>query len=372
MAYPHDPWTHTPQPTTRSRGGGRSGGRGTRSVAAACAWLAALAVVVALTVGHTSLPTVDAAFSARTSSQVTVSTATLAAPTGLTTSRTCPSASTPPVRKQFSASNSGAGAAQVTTVTPADAAAGDVLIAYVTVANSSGNAAATGWSIAAQTNGDGMSMTALYLRLESAPAPSHTFTWQDGTAGTVFLVAYGGADPFSPIATMNATWGTGTTATAATITAPRTPGSVVLALGTTGAGDASAPSGLTRRYSGTNAGVTTGMTVWEGTVSSAGTTPAYTSTLPTSRAWRMIPLFVKPPTTAAGASVVTLTWTSPSAPVGGFMISRSDGATATVPGSATTWDDSANTATTAYTYSVRAAAGAWTSAAAAVWQAPCP
>lgn len=209
MAYPHDPWTHTPQPTTRSRGGGRSGGRGTRSAAAACAWLAALAVVVALTVGHTSLPTVDAAFSTRTSSQATVSTATLAAPTGLTTSRTCPSASTPPVRKQFSASNSGAGAAQVTTVTPADAAAGDVLIAYVTVANSSGNAAATGWSIAAQTNGDGMSMTALYLRLESAPAPSYTFTWQDGTAGTVFLVAYGGADPFSPIATMNATWGTG-------------------------------------------------------------------------------------------------------------------------------------------------------------------
>lgn len=318
----------------------------------------ALALTGALLLAVDLAPAGSGAFTSGTSSGGSWSTGTLSAPTGLGASRPCPSSG--PTLKGFTSATSSS--TSVTVTTPS-AAAGDVLVAFVAASSAAGSASSGGWNTLGQVTASGSVLTGLYLPLSGAPAASYTFTWSAGQA-SVLLASYTGVDPYSPVATMTTTSnGSGsTTATSSTITAPRVPGRVALALLANNAPVVVDPGGQTRRSSVASPDGVAGLTVWDGAISASGTTPAYASTWTGSQPWAMLPVYLQSPTTPAKDPTVTLTWTASGAPATGYSITRSGGSFAVGGAATTTYTDTATSGSTAYTYTVRSTAGGWSSA----------
>lgn len=328
-----------------------------------------VSLLIATAVAATFSPAASGAFTATTGGGSSWQTTVIPAPIGLSANRTCPSSG--PTLKAVTTLASGSGVASLTVPTPS-AAIGDLLLAFVTT-NGSNAAQAAGFSNINYAGASGMTLTSMYMKVEAAPAANYTFTFGDGTAGTVVLASYSGVDttPGFYVPWQAPTQGTGSSATSSTVTPPRAPGRMVVGLAVAAAPSASAPTGLTQRVTVVTTGSVSGTTVWDGAIATTATTPAYVSSWATSRNYLMMPVYLMPPSSSGTTSAVTLTWTAP-AQGDGYAIRRNDGPTFSIGSRTTvTLTDDPTVATTAYTYYVKTVLGTWSSTEASVAVGAC-
>jgi RHS repeat-associated protein len=148
-----------------------------------------------------------------------------------------------------SASNNASGATALTINRPAGTQPGDVLVAQVSVFNSTPNAPA-GWNLA-DTASQTYTRTRVWTRVAQTGDPaSWTFTWSGTRGAAGGIAAYSGVDTTNPVMTsatyLQGAWVYNHTATGVTTTAPNS--MLITAYGLRKGTTLTPPSGMTERW----------------------------------------------------------------------------------------------------------------------------
>ncbi len=339
----------------------RRTGRGRRAL------LVRLCVGVAVLLLPATFPLTAATFTGATADDGnSVATADVAAPSGLSVTRTC--AAGPGIASR--GATSATGVSSLTLTPPAGTAAGDLLVAHVTNRDATHTLnVPAGWTIiGARTTAPGSSTitSATFRKWATASEGPSTFTL--GTTGVQMVggvVAYSGVHASNPVDVAGAATGTGTVATAPSVTTTAANAMLVHAYAKRQEA-LPASGGTTLRWSlisGTGAG-NLGATAGDVPFAGPGATTARSTTGANAFEWVAHTVALRP---ALGPPSASATWTaSPSSWATAYRLERSVGgtvqATSTVtPISATAATDGPLVNGTTYTYRLWAYYGTWTS-----------
>jgi hypothetical protein len=325
-----------------------------------------LACLVLLVVPAT-FPLASAAFTGSTADVTnSATTATLAPPSALGVGQTC--AAGPGIAARGTTSTTGL--SSLTLTPPAGTVAGDLLVAQVT--NRNGLYTLTvpgGWTlVGTRTTAPGASTitSALYWKWAAASEGTSTFTL--GTADIQMVggvVAYSGVHASNPVDVSAVVTGSGTVATAPTVTTTAADAMLVHAFAKRQE-TIPAATGTTARWSlisGTGAG-NLGASAGDVLFAGPGATPTRSATGSNTFEWVAHTLALRP---ALGPPSASVAWTaSPSTWATGYRLERSVGATvqsttSVTPVSATSTSSGPLVNGTTYTFRLWAYHGTWTS-----------
>jgi hypothetical protein len=354
------------------------------------------------------LPSAEASFKSTTTSPANgAAVDTLNPPGSFTYSRPCaPGAYVAPTFRNKSTATSATGASSISVSTPAGTAAGDYLVAAVTIDESDtsgyggggfggggfgGGGYGGGWggwnvqvnvSSAAMTemstisSSDYGTQTTFYKYLVPATPPgSYSFTFNSTVSGAaVAILAYSGATGVAMTA--------GSPTTAATVTAPSIPSLTSAPAVLIAAMDVDdfrsktigTPASMTSRAAVSTTDLTSTLdklAIFDQTVASTGATGTRTSALSATAVAVGASLVVYG--TAPLDPTITLNWTiAPDTYATGYLITRSGSVTTPIGSRATlTWDDTTTSAATSYSYTIVTTYGTWRSTSRSVAVANC-
>ena len=318
-----------------------------------------IAVIAALALTGAALAT----FRSPVTASASFSSATLAAPTGLSVTQSCIPSSTIAFRSASTANSSGG----LTISAPADVQAGDVLVAQIAQrASGSTVTPPAGWTQVLNNSSGASLQSTIFVHVAGSSEPtSYTFSSTSSAKSAGGIVAYSGVDTNNPV---NAS--AGATGASASMTAP----SVTTTISTTmlvsfwSARQESftTPGSMTQRWnysagSGANSSMSVGAA--DEAVAAAGATGTRTASKSGSLDWTAQSIALKP----KANTQVSLSWTvTTSTFASGYKLERWAGSTmqtqtTITPASTTSATDSPLTGGTAYTYKLYSYFRNWTS-----------
>ena len=207
----------------------------------------------------------------------------------------------------------------LTIARPASVATGNLMLAQVVVRSNAAITAPLGWSTIGnlQTSGTGLEQRLYYkiATVTDTAASTYQWTWLGAVDAAGGILAYSGTDATSPFdVTPSNSSGTGTSATAASITTTQANDMLVAFYGAQGQSGPSltvsqdAGQGLTQEYrvsSGSAPSSKGHATAADGTQAAAGATGNTTATISTSAQWAAHLVALMPPLAADGAGTMT-------------------------------------------------------------------
>ncbi|GIG27515.1 hypothetical protein [Cellulomonas marina] len=254
----------------------------------------------------------------------------------------------------------------MTLARPTGVVAGDVLVAVVMHHDATSDPVLpAGWTVTWRNGTDASAVVAMRVATTSEPS-SYAFSGLDPDDATAaVLLAWSGADATAPVLSSEGSSGSGTTATAPSLslaTAPARLVTVFLVDDTAAAEQLTVAAGPAVRASVHGTGVQpVRAVVADRAVTATGGTGATTATLSASRGWHAVSLALR---SDGRPTPVQLGWTAPTDPfTTGYAVTRPTGDVVTVAGrTTTTWSDTA-APTAGGLWTVRATSGTWRSTA---------
>ena len=326
--------------------------------------LLGLVGAVAVLLVPATFPVASATFAGSTSDSGNTATAgSLAPPSSVTVTQTCPAMPAPVFRAASGATALNA----LYLTTPVGTVAGDVLVAHVSNRDNWPMATPAGWTLVRRDSNGTQVQAAVFWRLATASEPAGvTFTLTGATNSQLVggILAYSGVSTTNPIHVSGVNTGTGATATTPSVTTT-VRNTLLVQIVVKRQEAMPAPTGTTSRGSLLGAGVI-GVAAGDETFAGPGASTARTTTSGTafSSEWITHTVALRPP---AGTPSASLGWTASSTTTAtGYRLERVVGgvvqASATVASvSSTATTDGTLVNGTAYTYRLATYLGSWSS-----------
>jgi signal peptidase len=300
------------------------------------------AVLVGAVLGSLAIQPASAAFSGTTKNVAnSVGTGSVAPPTNLAASKTCPTAG-----PSYVTGVSGTASTTAFTVTvPSGVAAGDLLVVHLVVDTATVSTPA-GWTLFRADAQAGLGGAFIYQRLAGAGEAGLTYTWTYTASGGggrlhAFRSLEGpiGASYGVDWSLAGASGGAYTSISSASVTPSRSRSllMVLLSVNNAAAGPTT-PSGMTARGADTASNATSGFTIAAFTedLLTRTATGTRTSTIASSTAYAMHALVIRPVRPS-----LSLTWTAPADPkVTGLTVARDSTSVASLGPTDTSWSSS--------------------------------